>query len=278
MALKPISSLPVASAVTGDELIEVSQLSTSVTITAITISALAADNSYNDSATGFVTAGFLAGDRVKVVGFTGDTANNIFIGTVGSVTAGKLVIDSPEGDVIVDDAAGESVTITKWTSRRTTATAVGALGGGGGGGGAFIGAMLAYAAATTQAMAASSYDLVEYDEIQYQVGATWTNLPTFKGRFIVPAGVAYVRLTAGLRDQSSVASQLIVSIYKNGTDAYAGASSQETDTTGGDACSVASPVLPVIAGDYFEVFMYSSSAGRIFEQDPGHYFSIEKVG
>jgi hypothetical protein len=145
-------------------------------------------------------------------------------------------------------------------------------------GSAFSGAMIVYASATTQAMAASSYDLVEYDEIQYQVGATWTDLPTFKGRFIVPAGVAYVRLTAGIRDQSSVASQLIVSIYKNGTDAYAGASSQETDTTGGDACSVASPVLAVVAGDYFESYMYSSTAGRTFEQDPGHYFSIEKVG
>lgn len=129
MAPKPISSLPAASAITGAELIEVSQLSTSITITATTISALASDNSYNDSATGFVTAGFLTGDRVKVVGFTGDTANNIFIGTVGSVTAGKMVIDAPEGDVIVDDAAGESVTITKWTSRRTTSNAVGGGGG-----------------------------------------------------------------------------------------------------------------------------------------------------
>lgn len=120
MPTKHISDLSTAGALTGNEIVEISQLSTTVTITGTTISAAAADNSYNDSANGFVTAGFAVNDRVSVSGFTGNAANNIYVGVVTSVTAGKLIIGGTDGDVIVDDAAGESVTISKWTTRRST--------------------------------------------------------------------------------------------------------------------------------------------------------------
>lgn len=120
MAAKTISALAAATALSGADLVEISQLSDTVTITATTISAAAADNSFNDSATGFVAAGFAVGDRVKVEGFTGNTANNIFVGIVTALTTGKMTIGGTDGDVIVDDAAGETVTITKWLSRRTT--------------------------------------------------------------------------------------------------------------------------------------------------------------
>lgn len=126
MSEKRISDLTAASSVSGTELVEISQLSSTITITGTTLSALAADNSYNDSANGFLTAGFLSGDRVKVTGFTGDVANNIFVGVVTDVVAGKLTIGGADGDVIVDDAAGESVTISKWTTRRTTVSALAA--------------------------------------------------------------------------------------------------------------------------------------------------------
>ncbi|QJD54462.1 hypothetical protein P9A30_gp20 [Sphingomonas phage Lucius] len=129
MAQKRITDLDAGLALTGDELIEVSQLSDTVTITATTLSALASDNSLNDSANGFVTAGFEVGDRVNVVGFTGNVANNLFVGIVTALTAGKMTIGGTDGDVIVDDAAGESVTISKWTSRRTTAQDIANLGG-----------------------------------------------------------------------------------------------------------------------------------------------------
>jgi hypothetical protein len=82
------------------------------TITGTTISAQASDKSYNDSGNGFVTAGFAVGMRVTVTGFTGDVANNIVGGIVTAVAAGKLTIGGADGNVIVDDAAGESVTIS----------------------------------------------------------------------------------------------------------------------------------------------------------------------
>lgn len=120
MADAYISGLEAAAALDGSELVEVSQLSSSVTITAATISALAADNSFNDSASGFVAAGFAINDRVRVQGFTGDVANNLLVGVITALTTDKMTIGGTDGDVIVDDAAGESVTISKWVSRRAT--------------------------------------------------------------------------------------------------------------------------------------------------------------
>jgi hypothetical protein len=119
MGLK-ITQMVAAGTLTGTELLEVSQPSSSVTITASTISAQASDNSYNDSGSGFLAAGFAAGDSVRVTGFTGNTANNIAVAVITSVTAAKMVIGGTDGDVIVDDAAGESVTISKWVTRRVT--------------------------------------------------------------------------------------------------------------------------------------------------------------
>lgn len=116
MAGLSISQMAAATGVSNPDLLEVAALSPTVTITGTTISATAADNSYNDSGNGFVTAGFAIGDRVKVVGFTGNVVNNIKSGIVTAVAAGKLTIGGTDGDVIVDDAAGESVTITKWIS------------------------------------------------------------------------------------------------------------------------------------------------------------------
>lgn len=115
----PPSKLTAAGALTGEEIVMISQLSTSVTKSAATISALAADNSFNDSGSGFVTAGFAVNDYVHVTGFTGNVANNIFSGKITALTAGKMTIGGTDGDVIVDDAAGETVIITKWVSRRS---------------------------------------------------------------------------------------------------------------------------------------------------------------
>lgn len=115
-----ITDLPAAASVLGAELVEVAKRSPTVTMTATTISAAASDNSFNDSADGFIATGFAEGDRVGSEGFTGDTANNIFVGTIETLTASKMIIASPEGDVLIDDAEGESVTIWKWESNRLT--------------------------------------------------------------------------------------------------------------------------------------------------------------
>lgn len=80
-------------------------------LTASTISAAASDNSINDSGNGFVTAGFQVGDPITVSGFTGDTHNNA-TRVATAVTAGKITFAGTDGDSIVDDSAGESVTVS----------------------------------------------------------------------------------------------------------------------------------------------------------------------
>lgn len=114
----PLSKLADADAMAGDELMLISQKSSAVRISAVTISALASDNSFNDSANGFIAAGFAVNDYVNVSGFTGSAANNIVSGKITALTAGKMTIGGADGDVIVDDAAGETVVISKWLSRR----------------------------------------------------------------------------------------------------------------------------------------------------------------
>lgn len=80
-----------------------------VNMSATTISAAAADNSLNDSANGFVTAGITANSWIVFRGFTGgNIANNNKPAKVVSVAAGKVVLSYI---TLVDDAAGETVTI-----------------------------------------------------------------------------------------------------------------------------------------------------------------------
>lgn len=100
---------------TVDDWFIVSQLST-ITYTATTISAAASDNSLNDSALNFLSEGFTEGQSIQISGFTGATGNNYESATILSVTAGKIVLKDDR--TIADDAAGESVTITAWRTRR----------------------------------------------------------------------------------------------------------------------------------------------------------------
>ena len=125
MGTTTISEMTDAGALAGTEIVEVSKLSTTVTKTGTTLSAQASDNSYNDSANEFISKGFAVGNRVRVMGFTGNVANNIYVAKITALTAGKMTIGGTDGDVIVDDAAGESVTISKWESHRTTMAAIG---------------------------------------------------------------------------------------------------------------------------------------------------------
>lgn len=91
---------------------------TKATLEAATLSAAAADDSFNDSGNGFVTAGFEVGDLIEVEGFTGAVANNAQYKIV-TVAAGKITVTNPDGTAavnIVNDAAGEEVTIVSLES------------------------------------------------------------------------------------------------------------------------------------------------------------------
>jgi hypothetical protein len=82
-----------------------------------TFSAQASDNSFNDSASGFVAGGFSVGDNVRVTGFT-SAGNNLRTGIITALTAAKMTIGGADGDSIVDEAAGDNVLIRKWVTAR----------------------------------------------------------------------------------------------------------------------------------------------------------------
>jgi hypothetical protein len=114
--MSAISQLPAVTAA-GTDRIPLARLSSTDVYTAGTISAAASDNSLNDSAASF--PGWLVpGLRINIAAFTGDTDNNHDSATVVSATTAKVVLgaDTP----LVDDAAGESVTITAWRSARSS--------------------------------------------------------------------------------------------------------------------------------------------------------------
>lgn len=71
-----------------------------------TISFAVSDNSMNDSASGFVTAGIRVGQRLRV----GNTASNDGWHTVKSVVANKVIFD-PDVSTIADESAGTTFTV-----------------------------------------------------------------------------------------------------------------------------------------------------------------------
>jgi hypothetical protein len=114
--MSAISQLPAVTAA-GTDRIPLARLSGTDVYTAGTISAAASDNSLNDTAASF-PAWLVPGLRINIAAFTGDTDNNHDSATVVSATTAKVVLgaDTP----LVDDAAGESVTITAWRSVRSS--------------------------------------------------------------------------------------------------------------------------------------------------------------
>lgn len=92
------------------------------TRTASTLSVAAADDSFNDSASGFVTAGFAVGDVIKVSGFATAANNGQF--KVASVAAGKITVTDLAGAAVtlVDELAGASVTIATGGTLKTGST------------------------------------------------------------------------------------------------------------------------------------------------------------
>lgn len=262
MADVTITDLAAAGVLTGNEWMEIAQLSTTVTMTAPTLSAAASDNSYNDSGSQFIAEGFAVGDRVKVSGFTGNTANNIFVGKITALTASKMTIGGTDGDVIVDDAAGESVTITKWVSRRKAV---------------FRGALVKKSVDQTAANYTTS-TAVAWDGEEYDTSSLHDNV-TNNTRLTVPSGASYVRLSASITVASLTADTwLSMNIRKNAAAFIGrGAISIETGQTG-QGISVVTAVVAVTPGDYFEVFLQTESDTSIDIVSAASWFAMEVFG
>lgn len=109
------SQLSAAGTLVGTELVELSQLSTTATLTATTISFTNSGNKVSRASGSWSTAGFAVGKSVKISGAS-NGANNAQSRVLTAVSALDLTFGGTDGNSIVDEAAGATVTVTQWDS------------------------------------------------------------------------------------------------------------------------------------------------------------------
>jgi hypothetical protein len=114
----------------------------------------------------------------------------------------------------------------------------------------------------------------------YDLG-NWHNSSSNNTRMTVPGGVSHVRLNCCLRmTNTPVSASYYVAFYKNGSQLnWPGRSAQSFN--GGNFseiwASVSSPSIPVVPGDYFEVFVLIGSGTNVTIVAVDSSFSIEAV-
>lgn len=116
--------------------------------------------------------------------------------------------------------------------------------------------------------------IVSWDAEDYDTDNIWTSgNPT---RLTVPSGVTRVRLVACLR-QGTNNQNVTGNFRKNGSDAFEGNGfGYNYNTTGG--VMIASPVLVVTSGDYFEAFFFPPTTMNITGgSTPRSWFAMEVV-
>lgn len=118
----------------------------------------------------------------------------------------------------------------------------------------------------------------DWDTEVYDVGG-WHDTAVNPSRFTIPSGVTYIRLKGQVHTNAQANNTVLTPcLYKNGTDLAKGirCTMNAGSSTAVHYVQVFSPVLPVIAGDYFTMFIFDTdtSVDRIAA---GTWFSIEKV-
>ena len=139
----------------------------------------------------------------------------------------------------------------------------------------FRGCLLQRSAGITGINASALYTLL-WDTEAYDTDALHSP-GTNPGRITIPAGVTRVQLTAGLRLANvGGTSGVQASLRKNGTTKVASFTYGAMGYTDSGGVLI-SPVLPVMAGDYFEVILQCSDTSVDLYADPDNYFACEIV-
>jgi len=125
----------------------------------------------------------------------------------------------------------------------------------------------------TLALTTGAFSTIAWNAEVYDNGS-WHDNATNNTRLTVPASISKVRLVAAIFSSDSIAGDYVISIFKNGS-ALNVLGQQHCDTATDDGVSIASPVIDVIEGDYFEV-VYIVGTNRTLDIS-GSYFGIEAV-
>ncbi|USG59926.1 hypothetical protein NBZ79_12140 [Sneathiella marina] len=130
-----------------------------------------------------------------------------------------------------------------------------------------------------QTVATGSVQILDWQAAAYDTDSFHD--PNATGsRLTIPPGVPKVQLTAQIRWDNNSANFREVQIYKNGANTYAGRAFSRTAAVAGVTMqTVMSPVLPVTAGDYFEVAVWQNSgANRQVLVHDSCWFSLLAAG
>jgi hypothetical protein len=121
---------------------------------------------------------------------------------------------------------------------------------------------------SAQSISNSTWTAIQYQSEVYDTSAIFdAGSPT---RLTVPSGVTKVVVKANTNWQGSASGQRQITIRKNGvsfgdstSSAYQGQPNQGTGSAGSGNQNIASPVLSVTAGDYFECEVFQDSGGAL---------------
>lgn len=99
--------------------------------------------------------------------------------------------------------------------------------------------------------------------------------PAANTRLTVPPGVTKVRLTTGMTTSTPSTGAMQMNIIKNAESVPGQARGSRSAFTGTEGVGATTPVLEVVAGDFFEVNVFTASAGVI--QIAAAFFAMEIV-
>lgn len=133
---------------------------------------------------------------------------------------------------------------------------------------------LVYRTGSTVSLSAATPAIIPMNAETYDLGG-WHDNSTNSSRLTVPQGVRKVRVLFSAA-RSSATGQFIAEVRKNGT-VFTGAPMGETDTSGGDYISGCGAVVECQPGDYFELEVWSQSAGDILYTNQETWFAVEEV-
>lgn len=96
-------------------------------------------------------------------------------------------------------------------------------------------------------------------------------------KLVVPLGVTHVRVKGAVRLATTGSGEHLLTITKNGSSSYVGVNQfRDNDPTTDQQYQVSTAVLEVVAGDYFQLEMYSGNGVDVMAH-PWTWFSIEEV-
>jgi hypothetical protein len=122
----------------------------------------------------------------------------------------------------------------------------------------------------------SAADAVTFDTETYDIGG-WHSTSVNTERLTVPAGINKVRMTAAIRDVGASAEQWAFAEFRKNGSVAVGTSRSIVDVGANPAMTLASPVLDVVEGDYFELFYQIQTDTSSDLLAIGTHFSIEAV-